>query len=51
MSSAASCLPFHLSIVDINLQQCACLTIYSGIPKPKHFPNITRKIPNNLALV
>ena len=36
MSSAASCLPFHFSIVDINLQQCACLTIYSGIPKPKH---------------
>ena len=26
MSSAASCLPFHLSIVDINLQQYACLT-------------------------
>ena len=51
MSSAASCLPFHLSIVDINLQQCACLTIYSGIPKPKHFPNINRKISNNLALV
>ena len=51
MSSAASCLPFHLSIVVINLGQYAQSTIYSGIPKPKHFPNITRKIPNNLALV
>ena len=51
MSSAASCLPFHLNIVVINLRQYEWSTIYSGIPKPKHFPNITRKIPNNLTLV
>ena len=39
------------SLLNINIRQYACSTIYSSIPKPKHFPNIPKKIPNNLALV
>ena len=49
MSSAASCLPS--TSVSLTLIHTVYVLDYSSVPKPKHFPNITMKSPNNFALV